>query len=424
MNYKNRLLIECTPTYSTNLQTGIQRVVKSIVNAATKLDDVDVLPVILVNRSLYRLPEEKIDTFNDQHRWNFVGYLLRIKFFIGIKDWLRRKFGSVFILLRNTYLKSRAQALLSDSLQSISIQPRDIILMLDTSWGRPELADLKKLANENEAKLVYILYDLIPLLYPQYCNPVHTAEFKSFISSYLLDKNTCGVIGISKAVIDDFHAYVQKEYSAMSLPNTRYFHLGVDKKGFNTGAVRSNVKNVFANDYLTLLVVSTIEPRKNHEYVLDVFDKLWASGKQVQLIIVGKIGWEVSELIKRIEQHPKLGSLLHVYHDLNDAELVYCYKNSTALISPSHTEGFGLPIIEALEHGLPVIASDIPVYREIGGDTVMYVKTDNTQNLYELILLILDKGVPEKYCPNTFSWLTWQDSATLLVEATVDLGAV
>src|SRR5690606_41798773 len=129
------------------------------------------------------------------------------------------------------------------------------------------------------------------------------------------------------------------------------------------------------------LMVITIEPHKNHVYLLDAFDLLWAENTDAALCFVGKIGWKNEHLIERIRRHPQLGKRLFMWNDLNDRELEYCYLNPRSLLFPSHVEGFGLPLVEAMQRKLPVMASDIPVFREIGGDAMAYFELSDPDNL-------------------------------------------
>src|SRR5690606_31533891 len=89
----------------------------------------------------------------------------------------------------------------------------------------------------------------------------------------------------------------------------------------------------------------------------------------------------------------------------------FCYQNARALVFPSLDEGFGLPVIEALQNGLPVIASDIPVLREIGKDMLMYIDPYDSLTLASRISQIADTGIEAQYMPKDFHWLSWQESS-------------
>src|SRR5262249_40144708 len=117
----------------------------------------------------------------------------------------------------------------------------------------------------------------------------------------------------------------------------------------------------------TYLMVGTVEPRKNHAHVLSAFEQLWSAGADVNLAIVGKYSWNSTEFKERLRRHPCFGNRLFWFEDVRDGELEYCYRHAAALITASYAEGFNLPIVEALRAGCPVLASDIPVHREVGG---------------------------------------------------------
>ncbi len=88
-------------------------------------------------------------------------------------------------------------------------------------------------------------------------------------------------------------------------------------------------------------------------------------------------GWQVDDLITRIKNHPKLNENLFWLDSISDEFLEQLYANSSCLLAVSEGEGFGLPIIEAMKHNLPIIARDIPVFNEIIGKKALYF-SDNT----------------------------------------------
>jgi glycosyltransferase involved in cell wall biosynthesis len=118
-------------------------------------------------------------------------------------------------------------------------------------------------------------------------------------------------------------------------------------------------------------MVGTIEPRKGHAQTLAAFERLWSEEVDVNLTIVGKEGWNgsqgtetvISDFIARLRAHSEYGRRLLWLRDISDEYLARVYAASTALIVASEGEGFGLPIIEAANYKLPVIARDIPVLR-------------------------------------------------------------
>jgi glycosyltransferase involved in cell wall biosynthesis len=118
------------------------------------------------------------------------------------------------------------------------------------------------------------------------------------------------------------------------------------------------------------LMVGTVEPRKGHDTVLCAFEDRWARGHDDTLVIVGKAGWMVDSLIHRLRRHPEYARRLYWVEDAGDDLLERLYSLARVLIMASHAEGFGLPLVEALQMGLPVLARRLPVFLEIGGSAL------------------------------------------------------
>jgi alpha-1,2-rhamnosyltransferase len=197
------------------------------------------------------------------------------------------------------------------------------------------------------------------------------------------------------------------------------FRLGKNIDSYeNKTNIRLILKNVFQNQKFKnpYIMVSSIEPRKNHTFVLDAFERLWEQGSEVKLCVIGIIGWDSSAVIERLHNHKQLGKKLFVFHDINDTELLFIYKQAKATITASSMEGFGLPIVESLSKGCPVFASDIPVYREVGGDYCTFFSLDNPKYLAESINKYENNSTSDaKMDINTFKWPTWEESTRELI---------
>jgi glycosyltransferase involved in cell wall biosynthesis len=119
-------------------------------------------------------------------------------------------------------------------------------------------------------------------------------------------------------------------------------------------------------------MVGTLEPRKGYRLILDAFSQLWAANENINLLIVGKIGWNTTEVADIIVQNPELNKKLFWLKGITDEYLEKIYAASTCLIAASEGEGFGLPIIEAAQHGISLMLRDIPVFREVAGASAFY----------------------------------------------------
>jgi glycosyltransferase involved in cell wall biosynthesis len=162
-------------------------------------------------------------------------------------------------------------------------------------------------------------------------------------------------------------------------------------------------------------MVSTIEPRKGHAQTLAAFEALWEEGHQINLVIVGKRGWLVDDLVARLSNHPAKGRTLFWLEGISDEYLEKIYSAGTCLIAASEGEGFGLPLIEAAQHHLPMIVRDLPVFREIAGEHAFYFQGMSESDLAKSIrawLQLFERS--EHPDSKAMPWLTWEESAKQL----------
>ena len=163
-------------------------------------------------------------------------------------------------------------------------------------------------------------------------------------------------------------------------------------------------------------MVSSIEPRKGHAQVLAAFTKLWLAGHQECLVLVGRQGWMIDEVIQTINEHPELNTKLFWFPKLSDFDLTTLYQNSLAFIMASIIEGFGLGIVESAKFKKPLILRDIPVFREIAGSNAYYFEGDTGVELATSLLNWLELYKSNKHPTTTnFNPITWEESCNRLV---------
>lgn len=122
------------------------------------------------------------------------------------------------------------------------------------------------------------------------------------------------------------------------------------------------------------LCLGTIEPRKNHLLLLHAWRQMAQQGGDVpDLVIAGRRGWENEQIVDLLERSRALRGHVHEYSDLGDGEIAALMRGARALLMPSFVEGYGMPVAEALACGTPVIAADLPVYREMAGAVPLYL---------------------------------------------------
>ncbi|HEV7396450.1 MAG TPA: glycosyltransferase family 1 protein [Pyrinomonadaceae bacterium] len=143
-------------------------------------------------------------------------------------------------------------------------------------------------------------------------------------------------------------------------------------------------------DYL--LYVGTIEPRKNLWTLLQAFEELAkARGRKLQLVLVGRKGWLVDDFLVQCKRSPFSDQILMPGY-LSDEDLSALYSSCTAFIYPSVYEGFGLPPVEAMSCGAPVIVSKIPSLLEVTGSAARSFKPHDVPELMRVIEEVLDSG--------------------------------
>jgi alpha-1,2-rhamnosyltransferase len=202
----------------------------------------------------------------------------------------------------------------------------------------------------------------------------------------------------------------------------RVCHLGADvlaptEEDPGSTGVRTEIRENFSSGKFYMMV-GTIEPRKGYDTAYDAFCSLWDAGEAPGLVVIGRSGWECDGLLERMKNDARLGKRLWIYHDANDNELVFLYRHAQALIFASRIEGFGLPLVEAMQHGLAVIASDIPVFREIADGYANFFATGDSSDLARLVRLQQREGLPQS---TARQWRTWDVFAAQLVDSCVEI---
>lgn len=292
--------------------------------------------------------------------------------------------------------------------EKILIGKDDTLLMLDSSWEfYSQHQNTLRNARINGTKIISVMYDLVPAMTPAFCDPGMPTVFVPWLKSCLIYSD--GIVCISKAVADE----LIRVLVAIDFPrqiNVGYWHLGADFSEVE-GESTKPIKQI-ANSFLS---VGTIEPRKGHDVTLAAFEKLWEEGVDVCLTLVGRIGWGVDSFVEKLQSHPELGKRLHWHPKVDDTELKQIYSRNSALIAASYGEGFGLPIIEAAHHGLPVIASDLEVFKEVaaGSESVSFFSVGDSRALYLAIKEYVRNPVPYED-KGGLKFQTWKQSAERL----------
>lgn len=294
-------------------------------------------------------------------------------------------------------------------------------------WAPPLLKQaghVMRRMRANGVRFYFTVHDLLPLSLPEYFPehiPATMDEWFASISE-LADGITC----VSRHVADVVEAELdQRHLDEGHRPWVQPFHLGADfqspMRSAETELSKSEQQWLQSLDQCQgpiLLMVGTIEPRKGHRQVLDAMEQCWADNADINLVIVGKQGWQVDDLVRRMKQHPRRNRQLFWAQGASDMLLEILYQRSDVLVAASYGEGFGLPLIEAAHHGIAILARDIPIFREVAGECATYFQADTPQALAQALQgwtrdwesghMVSSEGMP---C------LSWQQSSEQWLDA-------
>ncbi|MFP6832605.1 hypothetical protein PS684_01370 [Pseudomonas fluorescens] len=435
-----RLLVECTYVFEhPSANSGIQRVVRNVIQQLPAADEtVECIPVVMINGGLY---EVKSLAPLKSTKLDLMGLRVKLEQWANA-FWLRHRaverrwpFNRSHFTRRVLYVGCRLTAfaclslpmrLLERVLKGQHIPERcvplahragDQLVLLDSSWHANFFPLAEQLKREGVG-IISVIYDLIPLTHPQFCDAGLVKVFNDWFD--WIARTADGYVAISTTIRDQVREEMLRRIGTQQVGQRwfDYFHLGSELDLSEADAkVDRGLLDMFQTTDPVFLMVSTIEPRKNHAYLLKAFELAWATGSKARLCIVGKIGWKCDALIERIRQHPELNRRLFMYNSLSDKSLEHAYSHATALVFPSHVEGFGLPLVEAMQRKLPAMASDIPVFREIGGDYMAYFDLANPQSLSDLVTGMERSGeFPAALGLEQWRWLSWREASAQLVE--------
>lgn len=267
-------------------------------------------------------------------------------------------------------------------------------------------------------RIAFVVYDLLPVLMPQHFNN-DSAWFEKWLQTVTRHER---LICISRAVADELRTYLDNHPPANGLmPDIGWFHLGADLETATTKAHQPGNDETMLNGRVSsrpsFLMVGTIEPRKGHAFALEAFERFWSEGGDVTLVIAGKQGWAVDAFCARLRKHPENGKRLIWLDNATDPQLQKLYSTCSCLIAASEGEGFGLPLIEAARHDLPILARDIPVFREVAGEFATYFDGSNSDNLrHALEIWLMANRAGKVARSKNLAFLTWSESATALLK--------
>jgi len=337
--------------------TGIDRVVFAYARWLRARPDVRLTAVWSRMGYLSRLPLARFDAIlkrvagpgdaDDDGVWPALVGALQHPGSTGLRP--RRPAGLVAREVRG-YAAAGLSALASPA--ELRLEPGALFINVN-HYGLEHPRLLRRLV-QAKVRPAVLIHDLIPVNFPEYCSPGAAARHQRRVEDSL--RYAEALIANSASTAEELAAFA----AARALPprDCTVAPLGLEPAFADAAPLE-------AAPYF--VCVGTIEPRKNLGLLLSLWRRLEAAlGPETpRLVLVGRRGWENEAIVDQLERSPAVLRHVHEVNNLGDAHVARLIRGATALLSPSFAEGYNLPVIEALSLATPVIASDIPVHREL-----------------------------------------------------------
>lgn len=266
-----------------------------------------------------------------------------------------------------------------------------------------------------QVKKSVIIHDLCFMRYPEYVEDKNQA---------FLDRVATRSIKKADLIISNSEFTTSEIVALTGTPKDRIVTLSVpvdgeafDKK-YNKGPARLRARYNITKPYI--LSLGTLEPRKNLMTLVNAYCQLPARQRnKYSLVLAGRWGWKVEELRELIEIKQAEGFDIIATDYIDHDDRTTFYRSASYYAITTHYEGFGMPLLEALHCGLPTVAVDIPVMREVGGDACLWASKDTNDIAQKLTQLIDDPKLATKLSklgPGQSAQFSWQKTARKLYD--------
>lgn len=243
-------------------------------------------------------------------------------------------------------------------------------------------------ARAQSVRKVLTIHDLIPIHHPEWF-PEGEQVVKQAMAALPPDAN---VVTVSEATKADFCAYTNVDPARVTP-----IHLAASRTLFYPVADetrRQAIRQRFQlGDSPYLLSLATLEPRKNIDHLIRCFVRLVENRElpsEIKLVLVGIKGWKIDALIKEVAQNERVRSQLVFTGFVPDEDLAPLYSGALAFVYPSLYEGFGLPPLEAMQCGLPVITSNVSSLPEVVGNAAIQVSPMDADALCQVLINVVN----------------------------------
>lgn len=401
----NRIIFDTTASHNYSIPRGINRVTCSLLEHTRAIQSNHTYSIFFVGKNAFTLAHQNNTNKNTNKKSftsKFLSEIIYSRLMYKINESIHNNKILKYIFL-NTSKKIKLlhlKTLLHDAKQ-FYFKKNDILILSDPLWRYLTYENLNDIKIKG-VKIVWFCHDIMPVTHRSMCSSIYFNNW-FFKSSHLFNAIICNS-KYTKSSLLTLHKLSEPKGIFSQNASVHYIHLSSNFKPTSQLIPSLRDKSVF-------LTISSIDKRKNHQEILDAAEILWDIGQDFKLIWVGT--WNINMYLfrKKILSHPEYNKRLFIPSDISDEKLQNLYASSTAMISASITEGFGLPIVEAQNFGLPAILSDIPAHREIADSNCDFYTIGDRIQLAEHMVNHMKYRKKHSPC-NEYSW---QESALKLI---------
>jgi glycosyltransferase involved in cell wall biosynthesis len=427
-----QVVVEVTDTLSIGFTTGIQRVLREVLKGldGPAGEGLDVLPVVApsMGADFRRLTPDETERLRVHPAGGRAG---RRADDFGPLSPLVRRIGDLPLTLR---VRARLAAerrrriefmpdhhdLSLGPLAAGAIPPGSVFADLEGSWYDPTpRAELLPALRQADVHTMVLVHDVMPLLFPQWFTAPHVQVFRDWLRAHLQHSEL--FLANSRCTAADLRR-VATTLGVDHELDVRVVPLGADHPA---AAPRPVPEAQGIGRFL--LVVGTLEPRKNQQIVLDAFDGLALEYPDLALVLVGKEGWLVDSLVHRLRHHPMRDDRVRWLGGVDDEQLAWLYEHAFLTVAPSIYEGLGVPVLEAMHHGCATLASSGGAQPEAAAGVAELFEPDDLDGLVALLRRHLDDPAHHdaaRAAAAAHRAPTWADTAAVVAASIRELAQV
>lgn len=267
--------------------------------------------------------------------------------------------------------------------------------------------------NPKKIKVITVVHDLVALLFPAKHNRKAVWMEKFFIKKAI--KKSALICAVSKNTKKDLVKKIKCDEKKIHILHNAASEIF---KQISTEKLAETIKKTDFPQHF-ILITGTLEPRKNITSLIKAFAQISKKFSKHKLLIAGKKGWYYDEIFKTVKDLELEGKVEFLGY-VSDEDLITLYNLAEVFVYPSLYEGFGIPPIEAMQCGCPVVTSNTSSLPEVVSDAALQVEPNNIEKMaYEIESLLKDKKLRQKMIARGFKQamkFSWQKSAKKALE--------